>query len=66
MKKVKGPLGDLEKKLKRECHSAEKSKRWGFLKSIVLQNIETNEGETLWLNPKSFKEPSHCPEKKSE
>ena len=26
-----------------------------FLTSIVLQNIETNEGETLWWNPKYFK-----------
>ena len=28
---------------------------WNFLTSIVLQNIETNEGETLWWNPKNFK-----------
>ena len=28
---------------------------WDFLTSIVLQNIETNEGETLWWNPKKFK-----------
>ena len=30
-----------------QCHSAEKCKRgtlWDFLRSIVLQNIETNEG----------------------
>ena len=27
----------------------------GFLTSIVLQNIETNEGGTLWCNPKNFK-----------
>ena len=26
---------------------------WDFLTSIVLQNIETNEGETLWWNPKA-------------
>ena len=26
-----------------------------FLTSIVLQNIETNEGGTLWCNPKKFK-----------
>ena len=25
---------------------------WDFLTSIVLQNIETNEGGTLWWNPK--------------
>ena len=34
-----------------------------FLTSIVLQNIETNEGGTLWCNPKSFKK-SHSAEKK--
>ena len=28
---------------------------WDFLTSIVLQNVETNEGGTLWCNPKSFK-----------
>ena len=33
-----------------------------FLTSIVLQNIETNQG-TLWCNPKSFKK-SHSAEKK--
>ena len=27
----------------------------GFLTSIVLQNIETNEGGTLLCNPKNFK-----------
>ena len=26
----------------------------GLLTSIVLQNIKTNEGETLWCNPKNF------------
>ena len=26
-----------------------------FLTSILLQNIETNEGEALWCNPKIFK-----------
>ena len=26
-----------------------------FLTSIVLQNIETNEGGTLWCHPKNFK-----------
>ena len=34
-----------------------------FSTSIVLQNIETNEGVTLWCNPKSFKK-SHSAEKK--
>ena len=34
-----------------------------FLTSIVLQNVETNQGETLWCNPKSFKK-SHSAEKK--
>ena len=34
-----------------------------FLTSIVLQNIETNEGAALWCNPKSFKK-SHSVEKK--
>ena len=28
---------------------------WDFLTSIVLQNIETNEGGTLWCNPNIFK-----------
>ena len=34
-----------------------------FLTSIVLQNIETNQGGTLWCNPKSFKK-SHSVEEK--
>ena len=41
-----------------QCHSAEKCKRGTlryFLTSIVLQNIETNEGGTLWCNPKNLK-----------
>ena len=38
---------------------------WDFLTSIVLQNIETNEGETLWWNPKNFKKESHSAEKNS-
>ena len=49
-----------------QCHSAEKLKRGtlcNFLTSIVLQNIERNEGVTLWCNPKSFKT-SHSVEKK--
>ena len=28
---------------------------WDFLTSIVLKNIEINEGETLWWNPKKSK-----------
>ena len=48
-----------------QCHSAEKCERgtlWDFLTSIVLQNIETNERETLWWNPKKIKK-SHSAEK---
>ena len=49
-----------------QCHSAKKFKRgilWDFLSSIKLQNIETNEGETFWCNPKNFKKKSHSAEK---
>ena len=35
-----------------------------FLTSIVFQNVETNEGGTLWCNPKSFKKSSIVPKKK--
>ena len=63
--KIKGDPWEIlkksEKKIKNEifeqCHSAEKCKRgtiWDFLTSIVLQNIETNEGETLWWNQKKL------------
>ena len=70
MKKVKsGPLGDFEKMREKnfkneicvkngKCQSAEKCKRetpWDFLTSIMLQNIETNDGEYLWWNPKISK-----------
>ena len=37
----------LEKVIFEQCHSAEKCKGgtlWDFLTSIVLQNVETNEG----------------------
>ena len=34
-----------------------------FLTSIVLQNIETNEGGTLWCNPKNFKKSRIVPKK---
>ena len=55
MKKNWGPFGDMKKFPKKnffneifeQCHSAEKFKRGtlcDFLTSIVLQNIETNEG----------------------
>ena len=50
-----------------KCCSAEKYKRgilWDFLTSIVLQNIETNEGETVWCNPKKFFKKSQSAEKK--
>ena len=49
-----------------QCHSAEKCKRGTlceFLTSIVLQNIETNEGGTLWCNPKNFKKSRIVPKK---
>ena len=36
---------------------------WDFLTSIVLQNIETNEGETLWCNQKNFKKSRIVPKK---
>ena len=65
MKKNEGePFGALKIffKIKNEVfeqsHSAEKC-RMGtlrdFLTSIMLQNVETNEGGILWCNPKSFK-----------
>ena len=34
-----------------------------FRTSIVLQNIETNERETLWCNSKNFKKSRIVPEK---
>ena len=64
MKKNEGPLGDFEKFLEktfkmRYLNSVTVPKNVkggpdpsGFLTSIVLQNIETNEEETLWCNPK--------------
>ena len=72
MKKIEGgPFGDFKKFLKKflkkvifeQCHSAEKCKR-DFLTSIVLQNIERNEGGTIWCNPENFKKKSHSAEKK--
>ena len=59
-KKIEGEIfKKFQKIVKEQCHSAEKCKRgegpFGiFLTSIVLQNIETNEEETLWCNPKNF------------
>ena len=49
-----------------QCHSPKNVKGgtlWDFLTSIVLQNIETNEGGTLWCNPKSFKKSRIVPKK---
>ena len=49
-----------------QCHSVKKCKRgtlWDFSTSIVLQNIETNEGGTLWGNPKNFKKSRIAPRK---
>ena len=34
-----------------------------FLASILLQNIETNDGGTLWCNPKIFKKSLIVPKK---
>ena len=36
---------------------------WDFLTFIVLQIIETNEGGTLWCNPKNFKKSRIVPKK---
>ena len=38
-----------------QCRKCERGASWDFLTSIVVQNIKTNEGETLWCNPKNFK-----------
>ena len=49
---------NLKMRFLKKCHSAEKCTRgtfWHFFASILLQNIETNEGDTLWCNPKNFK-----------
>ena len=74
MKKLKGRLfGDFKKIWKKffneifeQCHSAEKCKRgtlWDFLTSILLQNIETNEGGPFAAIQKISKK-SHSAEKK--
>ena len=50
MKKLKGDLWRLKKsknEIFEQCHSAQICKRgtlWDFLTSIMLQNIEANEG----------------------
>ena len=74
-KKLKGgPFGDMKKFPKKfflmrflNSVTVPKNVKGGtlcdFSTSIVLQNIETNEGVTLWCNPKSFKK-SHSAEKK--
>ena len=36
---------------------------WDFLTSIVLQNVETNKGGTLWCNPKRFLKSRIVPKK---
>ena len=66
MKKIEGgPFGDFKnfpKKIKMRFLNSvtvPKNVKGGTLRdiltSIVLQNIETNEGGTLWCNPKNFK-----------
>ena len=67
MKKIKeGHMGDFqekpEKKFKiRFLNSVTVPKNvkggthWDFSTSFVLQNIETNEGETIWWNKKTSK-----------
>ena len=68
-----GPFGDMKKFPKKffkmrflNSVTVPKNVKGGtlcdFSTSIVLQNIETNEGVTLWCNPKIFKK-SHCAEK---
>ena len=78
MKKIKGgSLGDFkkfpEKKFEmRFLNSVTGPKNvkggtlWDFLASIVLQNIETNEGKTVRWNPKNFKKKVAQCRKKSE
>ena len=65
-KKIKGDpreiLKNFRNKLKMKFLNSvtvPKNVKGHFLTSIVLQNIETNEGETLWWNPKK----SHSAEK---
>ena len=65
-----GPLGDFAKFPKKmrflNIVTVPKNVKGGlrdFFTSIVLQNIETNEGETLWWNPKNFKKSRMVPKK---
>ena len=44
-----------------KAQSCKKVTFWDFLTSVALQNIKTNESETLWCNPKISK--SHSAEK---
>ena len=74
-KKLKGgPSGDFKKFPKKflkkvifeQCHSAEKCKRgtlWDFLTSIVLQNIERNEGGPFGAIQKISKKSRIVPKK---
>ena len=67
MKKIEGgPFGDMKKFPEKFFNmtflnsvTVPKNVKGGtlcdFLTSIVLQNIETNEGGTLWCNPKISK-----------
>ena len=68
--KVKGgPLGDFKKFQKKKFQmtflnsvtvpkNVKGETLWDFLTSTLLQNIETNEGGTLWCNPKNLKKVS--------
>ena len=65
-----GPSGDYNKfpknikdEIFEQCHSAEKRNPLDFWTSIVLQKIETNEGDTLWCNPKTSKKSRTVPKK---
>ena len=69
-----GPFGDMKKFPKKKflmrflnSVTVPKNVKGGtlcnFLTSIVLQNIETNEGGTLWCNPKDFKKSRIVPKK---
>ena len=68
------PFGDFKKKFRKkikneifeQCHSAEKCKRgtlWDFLTSILLQNIETDEGGPFYAIQKISKKSRIVPKK---
>ena len=60
------PKKFLKKVIFEQCHSAEKCKRgtlWDFLTSIVLRNIERNEGGPFGAIQKNSKKKSHSAEK---